>query len=535
MRRKTVFGGLVIAVLSLLLVGSSWVLAAEPKRGGTLRVAYGNKISHLDFHTAPGYEMMWVAMNIGCGLVNITPDGQFVGDAAESWSVSDDGLTYMFKLRDNVLFHDGSKLDAEAVKFSIDRLMDPATKSGMRRFYASVKSVEAVDPLTVKVHMKEPYAFFLHMLAGYRTGLVIYSPEATQKYSLNDRRKGKPGAVVGCGPFKFVEWVPNDHFIMDRWEKYFKPGQPYVDRVHIRVIKDPITQMAAFKAGEIDMILSFTPEHVDTLRAQNPGAQIFSGKETTPMVAMMKITVPADGKRMSKNRKPHPIFGDIRVRKAVGCYGMNREEIVQIAFKGKATPWAGMNPPGTLDTVNVNDKCPYDPAKAKALLKEAGYGPDNPLSFEIITDTEKAVFNVIATVIKEQMARLGVTANIKLVDKVTWMNTALRDGPWDMYIEDLLSLLTLDSNAYLSVTTSAWNGSRHTDTTVDEFYARYARELDSVKRRQIAKELQEYMVDKLYWNAVSGSPFYIVAQPWVKGYVFNAEFEVHYETVWLDK
>lgn len=532
-RRGTQLG--MIVIMGLLLLVSSSVLAAGPKHGGTLRVAYGNKISHLDFHTAPGYEMMWVAMNIGCGLVNITPDGQFVGDAAQSWDVADDGLTYTFKLKNGVLFHDGTKVDAAAVKFSIDRLMDPETKSGMRRFYAAVKSVEVADPLTVQVHMKEPYAFFLHMLAGYRTGLVLYSPTATKKYSLNDRKKGKPGAVVGCGPFKFIEWVPNDHLVMDRFENYFKKGEPYVDRVIIRVMRDPITQMAAFKSGEIDFIASFTPEHVGTLKAQNPNAQVMTGPETTPMVALMKVTDPADGKPMSEKRKPHPIFGDIRVRKAVGCYGMDREEIVKIALKGLATPWVGMNPPGTLDTVNVNDMCPYDPDKAKALLHEAGYGPNHPLTFEIITDTEKAVFNAIATVIKEQMGRLGVTVNIKLVDKVTWMNTALKDGPWDMEIEDLLSLLTLDSNAYLSTVGSSWNQSRHTDMKVNEYYAQYARELDAVKRKAIAKEFQEYMADKLYWNAVSGSPFFQIAQPWVKGFVYGGEFEVHYETVWLDK
>jgi peptide/nickel transport system substrate-binding protein len=535
--RSLVVGMLTLVGLTLLWSGV--LTAAQPKRGGTFRVAYGNKISHLDFHTAPGYEMMWVAMNIGCGLVNITPDRQFVGDAAESWNVSDDGLTYTFKLKDNVLFHDGSQVDANAVKFSIDRLMDPETRSGMRRFYEPVKNVEVVDPLTVKVHMKRPYAFFLHMLAGYRTGLVLYSPTATHKYRLEDRKKGTPQAVVGCGPFKLVEWVPNNHLVMDRWEKYFKPGLPYVDRVIIRIIKDPITQMAAFKAGEIDFIASFSPEHVDTLRAQNPDAQIMSGAETTPMVAMMKITVPCDeDKKMSmdpKDRCPHPIFGDLRVRKAVACYGLDRQEIVDIAFKGKATPWVGMIPPGTIDTVNVNNLCPYDPEKSKALLAEAGYVADGSLTFEIMTDTEKSVFNVIATVIKEQMARLGVVANIKLVDKVTWMNQVLKDGAWDMYIEDLLSLLTPDSNAYLSTTTSTWNGTRHTDTKIDDYYLRYASELDSVKRRAIAKELQEYMADKLYWNAVSGSPFVQVAQPWLRGYTFNSEFEVHYETVWLEK
>jgi peptide/nickel transport system substrate-binding protein len=534
MHRKNLLFGTITAV-SLGLLWAGLALAAQPKRGGTLRVAYGNKIANLDFHTAPGYEMMWVAMNIGCGLVNITPDGEFVGDAAKSWDIAADGLTYTFKLNDNVLFHDGTKVDAEAVKFSIDRLMDPETKSGMRSFFDAVKGVEAVDPLTVKVHMKHPNAFFMHMLAAYRTGLVLYSPTATKKYSVDDRKTGKPEAVVGCGPFKLIEWLPNDHLIMDRFDKYFKKGQPHLDRIHIRIIKDPITQIAAMKAGEIDMILSFSPEHVDTLKAQVPDAQVMTGPETTPMVARMKVTVPADGKAMSKDRAPHPIFGDLRVRQAVGCYGIDRQEIVKIAFKGQATPWVGMNPPGTLDTVNVNHMCPYDQAKAKALLKDAGYGPDKPLTFELITNTEKSVFNVIATVIKEQMARIGATANIKLVDKVTWMNTVLQDAPWDMDVEDLLSLITLDSNAYLSVTTSTWNQVRHTDTKVDELFARYQRELDSVKRKAIAKEIQEYVTYNMYWNAVSGSPFSIVGQKWVKGYTYNAEFEVHYETVWLDK
>ena len=525
---------LVICVVALAAL-PPLARAETPKRGGILRVSYGNDIANLDFHTAPGYEMMWVGMNIGCGLVNITPDGKFVGDAAESWQVSPDGLLYTFQLRPNVLFHDGTKVDAAAVKFSIDRLMDPATKSGMRSFYSSVHSVEVLDPLHVQIRLKQPYAFMLHMLAAYRTGLVLYSPTATQKYSIEDRKQGKPEAVVGCGPFKLVEWVKGRHLVMDRFDKYFQPGLPYVDRVVIRTIKDPVTEMAAFKAGEIDFIASFSPEHIDTLKAQVPNAQIMTGKETTPMMATMKVTVSKDGKPMSKERVPHPVFGDVRVRKAVGCYGIDRKEIVKIAFKGQATPWVGMIPPGTLDSVDINSMCPYDQAKAKALLAEAGYGPSKPLTFDLMTDTEKSLFNVIATVIKEQMGRIGVTANIKLVDKVTWMNTTLQDAPWDMYVEDLLSLITLDSNAYLTTTPSTWNTSRHTDPKVDEYYARYAREVDAAKRKAIAKELAEYMADKMYWNVISGSPFYMVAQPWLKGYVYNAEFEVHWDSVWLDK
>src|SRR5205809_1376097 len=454
--RSSRLATLILIVVACIVAAPLLAGAQTPKRGGTLRVSYGNEIAHLDFHTAPGYEMMWVAMNVGCGLVNITPDGKFVGDAAELWHTSPDGLLYTFKLRKNVLFHDGTPVDAAAVKFSIDRLMDPATKSGMRSFYDSVHSVEVLDPASVQIRLKQPYAFMLHMLAAYRTGLVLYSPTATQKYTLEDRKQGKPEAVVGCGPFKLVEWVKGGQLVMERFDKYFVPGLPYLDRVVIRVIKDPVTEMAAFKAGEIDFIASFSPDHVETLKAQNPRAQIMTGKETTPMLAAMKVTVPKDGKPMSKDRAPHPVFGDLRVRKAIGCYGIDRKEIVKIAFQGHATPWV-------------------------------------------------------------------------------WMNPTLNDGPWDMYVEDLLSLITLDSNAYLSNSTSTWTHPRHNDKRTDELYARYARELDAAKRKAIAREIQEFFVENMYWNNISGSPFYMVAQPWMKGYVYNAEFEVHYDRVWLDK
>jgi len=522
-------------LIGMLVAATPLAEAQTPKRGGTLRVSYGNEISHLDFYTAPGYELNWVAMNIGCGLLGITPDGKFVPDAAESWQISPDALLYTFKLRKNVLFHDGTKVDAAAVKFSVDRIMDPATRSSMRTYYEHLHSVEVLDPYTVQIRLKEPYGFTLHMLAAYRMGLVFYSPTATQKYTLEDRKSGKPEAVVGCGPFRLVEWVKGSHLVMDRFDKYYDQGFPYLDRVVIRVIKDPVTQMAAFKAGEIDFITDFSPEHVEMLKTQNPRAQVMTGKETTPMVAMMKITGPKDAKPMSKDRAPHPIFSDIRVRKAIGCYGIDRKEIVRIAFKGQATPWVGIIPPGTPDTVDVTHLCPYDPAKAKALLAEAGYGPQKILTFELMTNTEKSVFNVIATVIKEQVARLGVTANIKLVDKVTWMNVATQDGPFDMYVEDLASLFTLDQNTLLSSSTAAWNTTRHTDPKVDDYYARYAREMDPAKRKAIAKEFQEFMTDKLYWNTISGSPFYEVAQPWMKDYVYNAEWKVLYKKVWLDK
>jgi ABC-type transport system substrate-binding protein len=146
----------------------------------------------------------------------------------------------------------------------------------------------------------------------------------------------------------------------------------------IRTIKDPVTQMAAFKAGEIDFIADFSADHVDTIRGAEPARPDHDRERDD-----------ADG-RDDEGSPCRPMAS--RCPRIARCVRTN-------------------------------------PAKAKAMLAEAGYGPQKPLSFELMTNTEKSVFNVIATVIKEQMARIGVTANLRLVDKVSWMNTATQDFP----------------------------------------------------------------------------------------------------------
>src|SRR4029453_8957133 len=153
---------------------------------------------------------------MNCGLISMTPDGRFVPDAAEAWSVSPDGLLYTFKLKKNVLFHDGTKLDASVVKFNIERLMDPATRSSMRTYYEPVHSVEVLDRKSVQIRLKYPYAFMLHMLAAYRMGLMFYSPAATQKYTLEDRKAGKPEAIPGCAPLRLVGGGKGRQGVRDR-------------------------------------------------------------------------------------------------------------------------------------------------------------------------------------------------------------------------------------------------------------------------------------------------------------------------------
>src|SRR5262249_19080223 len=169
----------------------------------------------------------------------------------------------------------------------------------------------------------------------------------------------------------------------------------YLDKVIFKVLNDPISQVTALKAGEVDMLNSMSPELTRGLR-QSKNVTVLGGLQTTPMAAMLQGT--------------RPPFDDLRVRKAIECYGTNRQGIAEKAQLGLAEPLACMVAVDVQGYVDLNAMCPYDPEKARTLLKEAGYDASRPLQFTMLTDNEKQVFANIATLLKEQYRKLGVEA-----------------------------------------------------------------------------------------------------------------------------
>lgn len=507
--------GLVVGLI-LVLAGLGW--AQKPKSGGTLTVVHGVDVAHLDIHTAPGYEMMWINENVHNGLVTLDKDLNIVPDVAKSWEVSADGLTYTFSLHPGARFHDGTDLDAEAVKWNFEDYLNPKRGSGMRAYFTDIDRVEAVDKHTVRIILKEPNHFFLTILAGYRTGFLMISPTAFTKAGPDDYRKHP----VGAGPFKFQEWVPNDHVTLVRNEHYWKPGLPYLDKVVFRILTDPMTQVSALRAGEVDLINSLSPELVRVVE-RDRNLTVLTGPETTPMVAILNVSKPP--------------FDDLRVRKAIGCYGIDRIEIVQKALMGLATPMVGFAGPGVKGYVDLTRMCPYNPEQARALLKEAGYDEKNPLRFSITTNPEKAVFANIATLLKSQYAKLGVEVKVDVKDKVTWMAEMVGKlrCTWDQSVEDLLALITTHNNNFLNETTSSWNISCHKDTNVDAYYHRLKLAASADDRQKLSEELLRYVGENMYWVSVSGSPHYKVHRKLVKDFHFQAEFKFLLEQVWLDK
>ena len=304
-----------LIVVGLCLWGARSVIGATPKRGGTLTVVQGVDISHLDVQSAPGYESVWINMNIHNSLLNLDKDLSIIPDLAKKWEASPDGLTYTFFLHEGVKFHDGTDMDAESVKWNFEHLLDPKTKAATRVFYTDVTRVEVVDRHTLRVVLKEPNYMFPLIVAGYRFGFPVSSPTAFRTLPENEYRM-KP---VGTVPFKFLEHVPNDRIVLVRNEHYFKPGLPYLDKVVFKILSDPMTQVSALKAGEVDMLNSVSPELVRVLE-RDRGVSVLGGLQTTPMVAMLQQT--------------RPPFDDLRVRKAVGCYGTDRREIAEKALLG---------------------------------------------------------------------------------------------------------------------------------------------------------------------------------------------------------
>src|SRR5215475_13062710 len=359
-----------LVVLYAVLIVGVWLalardaLGAGPKRGGTLTVVHGVDISNFDVQAAPGYEVVWINMNIHNSLLTLDKDLKPVPDLAKRWEVSPDGLAYTFYLEEGVKFHDGTDMDAKAVKWNFDHMMDPQTRAFTRVFYKDVKAVEVVDAHTVRFILQEPNYLFPLVVAGYRLGFPMTSPTAFEKMSEQERRSHP----VGTGPFKLLEWVPNDHITLVRNEHYWKKGLPYLDKVVFKVLNDPISQVTALKTGEVDMLNSMSPELTRGLR-QSKNITVLGGLQTTPMAAMLQVT--------------RPPFDDLRVRKAIGCYGTNRQEIAEKAQLGLAKPLASMVAVDVQGYVDLNAMCPYDPEKARALLKEAGYDASRPLQFTI--------------------------------------------------------------------------------------------------------------------------------------------------------
>ncbi len=303
--------------------GALGMLAAAPAFAAKDAVmAVASTFTSLDPYDSNDTLSQAVGKTFYQGLFGLDKDMKLVNVLADSYEVSKDGLTYTFKLKKGVKFHDGT-FDAAAVKANLDRVTNPANKLKRYTLFNRVAKTDVVDANTVKVTLKEPFSPFINVLA--HPSAVMISPAALQKY-------GKEVAFhpVGTGPFEFVEWKQPDHLKGKKFAGYWKTGYPKIDTITWKPVVDNNTRAAIMQTGEADFAFSIPFEQAAVLKTSTKVDLIAS-----PSIIQRYLS-------LNTTVKP---FNDPKVRQAIN-YAINKDALAKVAFAGYAVPAEGVVPPG---------------------------------------------------------------------------------------------------------------------------------------------------------------------------------------------
>jgi ABC-type transport system substrate-binding protein len=338
--------GLMIVIVGCLLLAQPAAWGQQPKPGGTLRVAWEADITGLDPYISPGVQSWYVVGNLFNSLLTIDAQLNYVPDLAESWEILENGKVYVFHLRKGVKFHEGSDFDAEVVRWNYQRIMDPAEKAFVAPFFALIDKVEALDAHTVKFTLKHPSMTLLPVMAAERTGFLQMSPASFKRWGKEEIRLHPDGT----GPFKLAKWEQNHIVVLEKNPQYFKPGLPYLDRIELRVMKEGVTRVTALRAGEVDFANYVPREHIERL-TKDPQIQVFKGRDTMRTQSYFNL-------RFSP-------AADVRVRRAVLGYGIDRQAIAKTALLGQAQPLWSFVPPGGRGSSRLWGSIPLQPRQGQ--------------------------------------------------------------------------------------------------------------------------------------------------------------------------
>jgi peptide/nickel transport system substrate-binding protein len=250
------------------------------------------------------------------------------------------------------------------------------------------------------------------------------------------------------------------------------------------------------------------------------GIELKTAPERMPLVCFMNMR--------------NPPFNDLRVRHAIGGYGLNRKEIAQTVFQNRATPLVSILPPGVQDYLDLNEMYPYDPEKAKALLKEAGHDASNPVEFELVTNTDAPFFADAATLLKSQMEKIGVKVRIIIMDKPAMIDKFLSYN-YQMAIEDFGALVDINQRSVSFFRGAKSNYGGMDSPEIEDLTMKWRREVSPEGRKQIAHDIQRAFAKDMLWCNITGSPYFQAYRDYVKGYHFMNQLYVRWETTWLDK
>lgn len=421
---------------------------------------------------------------------------------ATGWEVGDDQVTWTFNLREGVKFHDGTDFDATAVKVTLEYILDPDVGANRRSVYTVITEINVVDPLTVEIVTDGPFPDLPFLLMD--ASAFIVSPTALQEMGPDDFARNP----VGSGPFKFVEWVPNDHITFEANEEYWQ-GPPLVDQVVYRSVPEGAVRTAMLKTGEADIILNISTEDIDDL-------------ETEPNIVVIQQDSLAQV--TSEMRQTQPPFNIKEVRQAMN-YALDSEAIINEVMNGAGRIADSSGPPGVWGSVELTPY-PYDPAKAQELLEEAGY-PDGFEGDLFYVSGRWAGDEQVTQAMQAYWQAIGININLHRVDQAGLVDN-LKKHPDEMggwTTQQIRTSRYLDYHLYRlfnceATIMEAAQRSGYCNPEVDTLLAAGRETFDDEERKGYYEEAQQLIWDDAPFVWVFVRQNLLAATDGVDGYEF---------------
>lgn len=517
-----------LSLTAMLMLGvSTAALAEEPRSGGVLNFVapYGSSFATLDIHATPQTQDEFYAKAIHRSLYSWDSlKNEPVLELATSVSVSDDGKVYTYKLRDNAFFHNGRKMTADDIIWSYKRLATPSNAFPGARYIADIEGADAfasgkateisglkkIDDLTLEITFTAPINPGFNLM---RTNAAIYPAD------IGDKAATHP---IGLGPFKFVEHVPGSRIVVEKFDKFYEQGKPYLDKINIVIMEDSAARDVAFRNQEIDVTVLGPTQYV-----------AYQGD-----AALSKnILEVAEGYTRNVGFNPNfAPFADKRVRQAIN-YAIDTKLIVERLAKNKAyraVSWLPLSSPAYDTTAQPYA---YDPEKAKALLAEAGF--DKGFEFELTATQNESWGLPIVEAIIPMLAKVGVTVKAKPVE-ASVLSEVVPAGDFQAYMwsnesgPDALAALQC---FYSKTAQSACNYSNYKNPEFDKLFEAAQTERDQTAKTELLKKANNFLQEEAPVWFFNYNKAVMAYQPWLHGLKPNAtELAIQdYEDLWIDE
>ncbi len=519
-----------LSVLVALATIACGVAGAQGERGGHLVIAFnGNsEPASLDGQIDP-YQSAWLLNSLPSDFIAFTnPDtGAFEPFLATGWEVEDGGQTWTFFLRDDVHFQDGTRFDAEALKYNFERIMAPETASAQAADeLGPIVAMDVVDEFTLRLRYDRPWVNLLNAMIR----IPIWSPAALAAYP--------PGEfdhhLVGTGPFRLIEWIPNSHLRFERWDEYAwgpsikeSPGPAYLDAVTILFIAENSVRGRIISTGEANMVQDLPSQFVTEYR-NAPGFQLLSGFQA------------GTGLQFVFNVRKPPL-DDLRVRQAIR-YATNADIINQLAHDGLyQVSYGPLTPshPCVLDS--LREAYPTDQARARALLDEAGWvleagsnvrvarsvaGVEDGTRLDVLwTAISPDRDQPIGEILQAQLAQVGVNLTLEIVPGPVQLQR-VNERTFDMIYER-------QRNPTAAVLHQVWHSSNdrpggwawtgYHDAELDALLDEIQATADQARSCELGRQAQQIISDNALQLPTLGQPMYYVIADSVKGFMLGSE------------